>query len=100
MLAEKTANIDIEAEADSAVASDSLENLYFNSVITRLSSSDVTLILRRNERNVMVLNCSFTVAKTTAQTILELIKRLEERTGQDIMDSRTIGKKLQEGDGA
>lgn len=54
------------------------------------------IVLERNNRAVAILNASYTVAKTLAQQLSNLIIALEQKTGNTIMTVDEIGIKMGE----
>lgn len=78
---------------ENALASD-VPHLYFNSFLNALGTSDMLLILERHGRPVAVLNTSYTVAKTLAHKLGQLIVDLEKKTGNTIMTTDDVAMAL------
>ncbi len=76
--------------------SDDVPKLYFNGFTNVQGGSDVSIMLRRHNHVVAILNTSFTLAKTLGLRLTELIQALEAATGTEIMISDTIDKRLAE----
>lgn len=77
-----------------AVENSELPHLYFNGFTNAMGSGDITIILQQSGHVVGVLNTSFTVAKTLAQKLQELIANLEEASGNRIMTIEEIGQHM------
>ncbi len=73
-----------------------LPTIYFNGFVSSTGTGDVLIVLERHNQPVAVLSTSFTVAKTLAQKLSGLIINLENITGNTIMTTENIAKKLQE----
>ena len=82
----------VKALIDSAGQSASIPHFYFNGLIMAQGTGDVTLILQLNNQYVAALNCSFTVAKTLAQTLTAGIQGLEKLSGREIMTVNDIAR--------
>lgn len=76
-----------------AINSD-VQKLYFNGYANSLGPGDVVSTLLSNGNPVAVVNMSYTIAKTYAYSLLELIAHLEKATGNEIMMHRDIDKAL------
>lgn len=77
-----------------AVQDSELPHLYFNNFINAMGAGDITIVLQQSGHVVGVLNTSFTVAKTLAQKLQELIANLEEASGNRIMTIEEIGQHI------
>lgn len=82
---------------EKAQADKELPHIYFNGFANSLGSGDVTIVLRQGKVPIAVLNTSFTVAKTLATKLGELVAFLEERTAQTIMTTDDVAQKLEGG---
>lgn len=71
------------------------ELLYFNGFINALGSGDVLIELKRNDKPVAFLNTSYTVAKTFAFKLNELVKTLETKSGNTIMTTDNVHSALE-----
>ena len=67
-----------------AVTSD-VEKIYFNGFTNTIGLGDILITLEQNGSPVGVLNTSYTVAKTLAIKLADLIGQLEAATGNKIM---------------
>jgi len=72
------------------------ETIYFNGFVNLLGAGDFTIGLKRGDRVVAVLNASYTTAKTLAVKLMELIKTLENQTGNTIMTVDQVKEGLAE----
>jgi hypothetical protein len=67
---------------------------YFNGFSVAVAIGDVLISLNQNGKQPLILNTSYTVAKTLAQALTESISQLEEKTGNHIMTVNEIQEKL------
>ena len=72
-----------------AVTSD-VEKIYFNGFTNTIGLGDILITLEQNGSPVGVLNTSYTVAKTLAIKLADLIGQLEAATGNKIMTTEDI----------
>lgn len=79
---------------ENALLDESIPHFYFNGFINGLGTGDISIVLQRSGGNVAVLNTSYTVAKTLALKLGELVAALEEATGNSIMTVEDIGSSL------
>lgn len=63
---------------------------YVNSFVNLIGSSDICTVFERNGSPALVLNMSFTTAKSYAILLGQLVARLEEKTGRDIMTTDAV----------
>jgi len=89
------ANEDLQQQLQSALESDDLPGVYFNSFINTLANGDVAIVLKRNNRPIAVLNASYTVAKSFGLKLTELIQILETKTDHVIMTTDDINAAMQ-----
>lgn len=75
-----------------AALSAQVPSVYFNGFITKLSVGDITVTLERNGTPAGVLNMSYTVAKSLAFSLSQVIAQLEEITGRDMLTTGEISK--------
>jgi len=71
-----------------------IQKIYTNAVIVFRSNSDVGIVCYLNGKPTAMFNMSFTLAKTLAQKIGQVITDLEEKTGTAIMTTSEIDKKM------
>lgn len=67
-----------------------LQGVYFNGFQLALTNGDVSGIMLLNGQPQVVLNMSYTVAKSLSVGLTELITKLEELTGRDIMTTKEV----------
>lgn len=92
------ADISIEGPFDAtikeALSSDRIRHLYANGFVTALGNGDVLLILQQNGAPIAAINLSYTVAKTLAQKLGDLIKKFETNADHIIMTSDFVDNVL------
>ncbi len=81
----------VKAAIDSGIPEE-----YANGFQILAGQADVVMILQRNGKSVESINMSFTVAKSLAQALSEVIQQIEAATGMDIKTSKQIAKSLGE----
>ena len=74
-----------------------LPNLHFNGFVNTMAvGGDFLIVLESNGKPVATLNASYTVVKTFANSLTQLIKNLEKRSGKDIMTVSEIQMYLED----
>ncbi len=73
-----------------AVESQEIPHLYCNGFANGLSQGDVTTVLYRSGVAVATLNLPFTIAKTFALKLGQIVNDLETRSGQTIMTTDEV----------
>ena len=71
-----------------------IPKLYANAFECALGTGDVALLLRNADKTVGMVSLSYTVAKTLAIRLGDLIRFLETKSGKTIMTSGDIEKAL------
>ena len=71
--------------------------IYFNGFVNGMGIGDVITTLERNGKPVAILNMSYTVAKTFAQSLTEAISNLERDSGNSIMTTHDIQAAYEKG---
>ena len=71
-------------------------HLSANGLAIGLGTGDIVIALEQNGRPIATLNCSFTVAKTIATLLGNVIADLEAMSGRPIMTTVEIDKMLHE----
>jgi len=84
-------------EIEQLLSSD-CSSAYFNGFSLAIGVGDVLIALQHNGNPHIVLNTSYTVAKTLAKALTEAIEQLEEKTGNIIMTVDQIQNSLDDGD--
>jgi hypothetical protein len=69
---------------------------YFNGFTISFGTSDITIILKRDEDDVLRLKSSYTTAKTFAAGLSSTIERFEKVTDHNVMTIFDVAKKMQE----
>ena len=72
--------------------------LYANAIGVALGSSDVLLVLERNNLPVGIINLSFTSAKSLAVALGSIIAELEERSDREILTNEDITNLFEKGE--
>src|SRR6188472_1874281 len=92
-LLEAHAEPDLNTRVERALASD-VPKIYFNGFVNSLTGGDIVTILEINGRPAAVLNMSFTVAKSLAVGLGQIIGSLEERTDRSMLTSAEIDQAM------
>jgi hypothetical protein len=69
---------------------------YANGFANALGMGDIVITFSTNYSPSVVINLSYTVAKTLSEKLAELIQHLEKSTGNTIMTTQEIEKALSE----
>jgi hypothetical protein len=67
-----------------------VSQIYFNGFVNNMSSGDVLTVLERNGKPVVVLNMSYTVAKTFALALGQLISQFESGVERNILTTHEV----------
>ncbi len=81
-------------DLQNALENPEVPSYYFNGFVNSLGNGDITILLKRNERPVAILNASYTMAKTLAEKIGVLIAALEHYSGKTIMTTEHVSSVL------
>lgn len=76
------------------IASKEIPKLYINGFVNFYGAADVGIILKTNDVPTVMLNMSYTVAKTLAEKLNKLVVNFEEQTGNIIMTTDYIEGKI------
>jgi len=87
---------ELQNEIEAALANDDVPTLYFNGFINSLGTGDVLIILKRANRPVAKLHASYTLAKTLAEKLGQLIATLEAKSGNTIMTTDDVTRVMSE----
>ena len=79
---------------EKALASPEIPTVYFNGFLNTLGSGDILIVLERNGRPVANLHTSYTVAKTLAMKLGQMIAELEAKTGNTIMTTDDVNEAM------
>lgn len=69
---------------------ESCQAVYFNGFSMAIGTGDVLIALQLNGKPNLVLNTSYTMAKTLAESLIDGIKDLEGKTNTTIMTVRDV----------
>lgn len=82
-----------QTNINDVLASD-IPETYINGFQIAAGQADIILILQRNGKNVETINLSFTIAKTLAQGLSEVVQKFETETGMNIKTTKDIAEHL------
>jgi hypothetical protein len=68
--------------------------LYFNGFAIAVGNSDFTLQLKLENNDIAVLKCSYTVAKTLAIKLSDVVDRFEKATEYDLLTTEQVAESL------
>ena len=74
-----------------------IRTLYANGFGIGIGNADVSIVLQNNGKNVLLLNLSYTVAKSLSQKIAEVVQLLEKASGRTVMTSDEVFNFLSKG---
>lgn len=83
-----------EPQQEGPTGPDPLQTTYFNGFSMAIGMGDVVIALQLNGRPTLLLNTSYTVAKTMAEGLATLIGELEHKTGTTIMTTQVVAAAL------
>lgn len=89
-------SLDFNEQMLKALVDDSIPKLYGNGFVISIGTGDIVFLIKRNDQPVAVFNFSYTVSKTLAEKLGALIVGFEHDTGQTMMTTDFIAKKLSE----
>jgi|WetSurMetagenome_2_1015567.scaffolds.fasta_scaffold118454_1 hypothetical protein len=73
-----------------------IPRIYANGFMNALGNGDTTIVLQLNGVPVAILNLSYTMSKTLAVKLGNMISMMEDKTGNSIMTTEQIDKALSE----
>jgi hypothetical protein len=85
------------ADIQRALQSPDLPQYYVNSFTVTVGTGDVLIVMKRNNQQIGMIQVSYTVAKSLGEVLSDVIAGLEKVTGHEIMTSKYIERKVQEG---
>lgn len=91
----KSAASRLDEQITQVLSDDTIPEIHFNGFINALGQGDTLIILTRHGRPVARLTASYTVAKTLAKKLAEMIVGLEQNTGNVIMTTDEISASAQ-----
>jgi hypothetical protein len=86
----------LQSEIEAALANDNVPTIYFNSFINSLGTGDVLIILKRAHTPIAKLHASYTLAKTLAVKLGQMIATLEAKSGNTIMTTDDVTRIMSE----
>ena len=89
-----TPKVDIPALLNSAISDSEIPKIYANGFVTGIGNGDSFIMLQLNANPVAVLNLSFTVAKTLALKLGNLIKNVEDKANTVILTTENLSEIL------
>lgn len=84
----------IEQERIAKAIDAGVPQIYFNGFVSTMSTGDVLTILERNGKPVVVLNMSYTVAKTLAISLGQIISQFESGVDRNMLTVHDVEKAL------
>src|SRR2546428_10347718 len=67
-----------------------LRSLYVNGFGIGIGNADVSLVLQNNGKSILLVNLSYTVAKSLSAKLSEVVQLLERSSGNKIMTSDEV----------
>lgn len=77
-----------------AILSDEVPKYYVNGFASFQGNSDMGIVFQCNGKPNLVINMSFTLAKTLSEKINNMISDFEEKTGINILTTSDVDKKM------
>ncbi len=74
-----------------------IPNVYFNGFVNSISSGDIITVLERNGKPAAILNMSYTLAKTLAISLGQLVSQFEEGADRNILTTHDVESVLRRG---
>jgi hypothetical protein len=93
---EKRASIEQEPQVRIRTAIDDagVPQIYFNGFVSTISIGDVLTLLERNGKPVVVLNMSYTIAKTLAVSLGQIISQFESGVKRNMLTTHDVESAL------
>lgn len=94
--------VPIEQERITKAIDAGVPQIYFNGFVNNITSGDVLTILERNGKPVIVLNMSYTIAKTLAVALGQIISQFESGVERNVLTTYDVERalKMQAAEGA
>ena len=70
---------------NNAISDQEVPKIYANGFVTGVGNGDTLIVLQQNTKPIAVLNLSFTVAKTLALKLGNIIKEVEDKANTTIL---------------
>lgn len=87
----------LDEEFTTAMNNPNLQRIYANGFICGIGTGDIGIIFKNGNLHVGALNLSYTVAKTLAIKLGQIIADLESKTGNEIMITDKIASDMFKG---
>ena len=94
---EKKKKLSYDNRIKQALENAEIPNINFNGFVNTMGIGDILMVLENNGKPVATLNGSYTVIKTFANSLNELIANLESKSEKEIMTTQDIEKYMSEG---
>ena len=88
--------IELNKKIKEAVDDDKVPSFYVNGFMNAYYTSDIIIVFTKNRKNEVIINMSYTLAKSLAGRLTNLITAFEKRTSHEIMTTEYITAKMQE----
>ncbi len=83
-------NANIQTLMDKAMKDENTPKLYGNNFFIALGTGDVSLLLRNSNKDIAIINLSYTTAKSLSLKLQDIISFLENKSKTKIMTSTEI----------
>ena len=77
-----------------AILAEDIPKLYVNGFAAFQGNSDMGIVFQLNGKPNLVINMSFTLAKTLSEKINQMVSDFEKKTGIDILSTYDVDKKM------
>lgn len=88
--------IELNKKIKEAVYDDKVHSFYVNGFVNAYHTSDIIIVFTKNGKNEVIINMSYTLAKSLAGRLTNLITAFEKRTSHEIMTADYIRAKIHE----
>lgn len=85
-------------QQEEELALSGIPSLYFNGFQIAVGNSDIVLLLKRNSETIQITNMSYTIAKTLAVKLSQIIQSLETKSDNQIMTTDYLNNVLSKED--
>ena len=86
----KKKKLDLAERVDKALEDTEIPKLHFNGFVNTMAIGDVLMVLEKNGKPVATLNGSYTVVKSFANSLNNLIENLERKSERKIMTTKEV----------
>ncbi len=91
---EKDKSAEAEELLKKAILSDDVPKFYANGFAAFRGNADMGIIFQHNSKPNLIINMSFTLAKTLSRKINQMISDFEKKTGIDILTTSDVDQKM------